>query len=92
MCGQVLDVVSVADSVTKLAGRCAYCDRPALFSLRIAADSRQAVVGGADKYAPVCRRHYSALSQPAAPDQDAGERQAGAHSGAGLNGSLAAKT
>ena len=58
---QVLDVVSVADTVTKLAGRCAYCGRAALFSLRVAPDSGQAVVGGADKYAPVCRRHYAAL-------------------------------
>ena len=37
--------------------------RPALFSLRIAADSRQEVVGGADKYAPVCRHHYVSLSK-----------------------------
>lgn len=36
---------------------------PALFSLRIAADSRQELVGGADTYAPVCRRHYVQLSQ-----------------------------
>ncbi|CAL8470270.1 g9812 [Coccomyxa elongata] len=60
--GQVLDIVSVADSVTKLAGKCAYCDKQALFSLRIAADERQALVGGADKYAPVCRHHYVSLN------------------------------
>ncbi|KAK9820990.1 hypothetical protein WJX81_002939 [Elliptochloris bilobata] len=59
--GQVLDVLPLADTVTKLAARCAYCGTPALFSLRIAADARQEVVGGADKYAPVCRRHYAAL-------------------------------
>ncbi len=35
----------------------------AVFSLRITADSRQEVVGGADVYAPVCRRHYVQLSQ-----------------------------
>ena len=58
---QVLDVLPLADTVTKLAARCAYCGTPALFSLRIAADARQEVVGGADKYAPVCRRHYAAL-------------------------------
>jgi thymidine kinase len=34
----------------------------AVFSLRITADSRQEVVGGADVYAPVCRRHYVQLS------------------------------
>jgi thymidine kinase len=59
---QVLDMVPVANSVTKLAGKCAYCSENALFSLRIAADERQALVGGADKYAPVCRHHYVSLN------------------------------
>jgi len=69
---QVLDVLPLADSVTKLAARCAYCGAPALFSLRIAADQRQEVVGGADKYAPVCRLHYAQLEtgvRPAGPAQ-----------------------
>lgn len=35
---------------------------PAVFSLRISADSRQEVVGGADVYAPVCRQHYVQLA------------------------------
>lgn len=60
---QVLDLIPVSDSITKLSADCAYCGQPALFSLRIAADQRQEVVGGADKYAPVCRRHYVCLSQ-----------------------------
>ena len=73
---QVLDVLPLADTVTKLAARCAYCGLPALFSLRIAADARQEVVGGADKYAPVCRRHYAALEtrlrpEPITPDPSA---------------------
>ena len=87
---QVLDVVSVADTVTKLAGKCAYCAKEALFSLRIAADSRQAVVGGADKYAPVCRQHYRELHQPTAVDGEAAT-EADAHAAA-AHGSLAAKT
>lgn len=69
--GQVLDLVPLADSVTKLTAMCLYCLReqsgngsgaPALFSLRIAPDNEQEVVGGADKYAPVCRRHYVQFS------------------------------
>ena len=76
MAPQVLDVLPLADTVTKLAARCAYCGSPALFSLRIAADARQEVVGGADKYAPVCRRHYAALETrlrpgPIPPDPSA---------------------
>ena len=43
----------------------------AVFSLRISADTRQEVVGGADVYAPVCRRHYVQLSQVRQPEGDA---------------------
>ncbi len=64
---QVLDLIPVSDSITKLTADCAYCGQPALFSLRIAADQRQEVVGGADKYAPVCRHHYVSLSQLRGP-------------------------
>ena len=56
---QVLDLVPLVDNVTKLTANCAFCEQQALFSLRIAADQRQEVVGGADKYAPVCRHHFS---------------------------------
>ncbi|PSC71863.1 Thymidine kinase [Micractinium conductrix] len=65
--GQVLDLLPLADSVTKLSARCKFCAQEqrrtaAVFSLRIAADSRQELVGGADVYAPVCRRHYVQLT------------------------------
>jgi len=65
--GQILDLIPQADQVTKLGAECSYCraaghPRAAHFTLRIAADSRQEVVGGADKYAPVCRQHYNELS------------------------------
>lgn len=68
---QVLDLLPLADSVTKLAAHCKFCEQggrrvPASFSLRISADRRQEVVGGADVYAPVCRRHYVELARPAA--------------------------
>ena len=64
---QVLDLVPMSDSVTKLTACCAYCANPALFSLRIAADQRQEVVGGADKYAPVCRHHFTHLEELRTP-------------------------
>lgn len=59
---QVADLLPVADTVTKLASTCNFCGNAARFSLRIAADERQEVVGGAEKYAPVCRRHYIELN------------------------------
>jgi thymidine kinase len=79
--GQVLDLVPLADSITKLSAICTYCREdaaaaagggaagggraaPAVFSLRIAGDpAAQELVGGADKYAPVCRRHYVQMSR-----------------------------
>jgi thymidine kinase len=73
---QVLDMLPVADSVTKLTSRCALCDRAALFSLRTTAEQAQEVVGGADLYRPVCRQHYvqhSAVRTPAAANSDPAE-------------------
>lgn len=58
----MLDLVPMADSVLRLKARCAYCSEAAPFTLRIAAEEQQELVGGADKYAPVCRKHYNALS------------------------------
>lgn len=82
--GQVLDLLPMADIVVKLTANCKFCKQehkqvPALFSLRIAADSRQELVGGADTYAPVCRRHYVQLSQVRQPD----EQPNGSSSGGG---------
>lgn len=60
--GHILDLVPLADSVTKLSGKCHFCDDKSLFSLRVAADDRQELIGGADKYVPTCRHHYVQLS------------------------------
>ena len=57
--GYVLDMIPLADTVTKLTGTCHYCEEKALFSKRIHGDStRQEEIGGAERYVPVCRRHY----------------------------------
>ena len=62
-----MDLIPHADTITHLHAQCCYCEAAgvqgrALFTVRIAADNRQEVVGGADKYAPVCRHHYNLLS------------------------------
>jgi thymidine kinase len=59
----VLDLVPLANKVEKLAGRCSHCGEPALFSVRVTADSRQELVGGSDKYVPACRYHYKMFSR-----------------------------
>ncbi|GAX79788.1 hypothetical protein CEUSTIGMA_g7228.t1 [Chlamydomonas eustigma] len=61
--GQILDIVPMADAVTKLSGKCHFCGGKSLFSLRVAADGRQALIGGLESYLPVCRNHYVDLSQ-----------------------------
>ncbi|GAB4814074.1 hypothetical protein N2152v2_001120 [Parachlorella kessleri] len=60
--------------------------RPALFSLRIAADDQQEVVGGADKYVPVCRHHYMRLSEVRAVDSDAEDGSPGKEAAQAVDG------
>ncbi|XP_015575521.1 thymidine kinase a [Ricinus communis] len=56
--GSVLDIIPLADSVTKLTARCEFCGKRAFFTLRKTEDTRIEVIGGADVYMPVCRQHY----------------------------------
>ncbi|EPS73781.1 hypothetical protein M569_00976, partial [Genlisea aurea] len=58
--GSVLDVVPIADSVTKLAARCEVCGGRASFTLRKTDEKKTEVIGGAEVYMPVCRKHYVA--------------------------------
>lgn len=56
--GSVLDIVPLADTVTKLTARCELCGRPAHFTLRKTEQTETELIGGADVYMPVCRQHY----------------------------------
>uniref|UniRef100_A0A7N0VIR5 Thymidine kinase n=1 Tax=Kalanchoe fedtschenkoi TaxID=63787 RepID=A0A7N0VIR5_KALFE len=56
--GSVLDIIPLADSVTKLTARCELCGKPALFTLRKTNDTQKELIAGADVYMPVCRHHY----------------------------------
>ncbi|PKI69209.1 hypothetical protein CRG98_010414 [Punica granatum] len=56
--GSVLDIIPLADSVTKLTARCELCGRRAFFTLRKTNEKQTELIGGADVYMPVCRRHY----------------------------------
>lgn len=66
--GDLLDLIPMADHVEKLKGTCQFCEQPSLFSLRVAADDRQELVGGRDKYVPTCRQHYVEMSRVRAPN------------------------
>lgn len=56
--GSVLDIIPLADSVTKLTARCELCGKRAFFTLRKTDDTQTELIAGADVYMPVCRRHY----------------------------------
>lgn len=56
--GSALDLVPLADSVTKLQARCELCGQPAAFTFRKTIDMQTEVIGGADVYMPVCRHHF----------------------------------
>ncbi|XP_073058748.1 thymidine kinase a-like isoform X2 [Primulina eburnea] len=56
--GQVLDIIPIADSVTKLTARCEVCGNRALFTLRKTDETKTKLIAGAEVYMPVCRNHY----------------------------------
>ncbi|KAH9611873.1 hypothetical protein KSS87_019552 [Heliosperma pusillum] len=56
--GSVLDIIPLADSVTKLTARCNVCGKLANFTLRKTEETDTEVIGGAEVYMPVCRKHY----------------------------------
>ncbi|GAB4859355.1 hypothetical protein Ancab_010818 [Ancistrocladus abbreviatus] len=56
--GSVLDIIPLADSVTKLTARCELCGKRAFFTLRKTEATETELIGGAEVYMPVCRLHY----------------------------------
>ncbi|XP_042376301.1 thymidine kinase-like [Zingiber officinale] len=56
--GSVLDIIPLADSVTKLTARCELCGQRALFTQRKTSEKQTELIGGSDIYMPVCRQHY----------------------------------
>ncbi|XP_047313868.1 thymidine kinase-like [Impatiens glandulifera] len=56
--GSVLDIVPLADSVTKLTARCEICGKRAFFTLRKTDEKETELIGGCDLYMPVCRQHF----------------------------------
>jgi len=54
----MIRLIPVADSVTKLTAKCVVCGNTAIFSKRTCADTDIVVIGGSDKYQSVCRQHF----------------------------------
>jgi len=58
--GQILNLIPLADHVTKLSALCEGCrdGTPALFTFRISESKEVVEVGGSESYIPLCRKHY----------------------------------
>lgn len=56
--GSVVEVIPLADSVTKLTARCELCGKRAFFTLRKTEETETELIAGAEVYMPVCRKHY----------------------------------
>lgn len=63
--GEINYLISRADEVKNLKGKCFKCKNPSSFSLKICGDSSQIDIGGSEKYQPVCGscyKHYQEKS------------------------------
>ncbi len=60
--GQMLDLVPLAETVLRLSSYCAMCrdGTAAHFTKKVGGSSDTVEIGAADKYVPVCRRHWLA--------------------------------
>ena len=61
--GNICQLIAKAEKVTKLSSICHYCKEDAAFSARLTHETAIKVIGGRDKYRPVCRSCYSDLIQ-----------------------------
>lgn len=56
--GEILNLLPIANTITKLSSRCNICNQEAIFTHRISNEKNQVLIGGSDKYIPLCRFHY----------------------------------
>ncbi|KAL8583300.1 hypothetical protein ACOMHN_043077 [Nucella lapillus] len=66
--GDILNLVPVSESVTKLTAVCTICYRPAAFTRRKTQENKVEVIGGEDKYLAVCRECFTAPI-PSSPER-----------------------
>jgi thymidine kinase len=61
--GSICHLIAKSEKVTKLNSICYYCKEDAAFSARLTHETAIKVIGGHDKYRPVCRTCYGNLVQ-----------------------------
>eukprot|EP00742_Colponemidia_sp_Colp-10_P009141 GILJ01009943.1.p1 GENE.GILJ01009943.1~~GILJ01009943.1.p1 ORF type:complete len:253 (+),score=26.85 GILJ01009943.1:28-759(+) len=63
--GSVLELIPLAEKVTKLTAVCSHCFKDASFTKRLGNETAVEVIGGAEKYLPVCRACF--YDRPVSP-------------------------
>jgi thymidine kinase len=65
----VLELIPLAEQVTKLTAVCKLCYKDAAFTKRMSADTAVEVIGGSEMYMPVCRQCFNedGLETPKGP-------------------------
>lgn len=61
--GRIIDLIPLAERVSKLCAVCVYCTREAAFTKRIIESKEIQLIGGDDMYKPVCRECFFMESQ-----------------------------
>lgn len=56
--GQILDLIPLCDTITKLHAKCCNCGHPGIFSHRVTDETEQVVIGSSN-YLPLCRQCYN---------------------------------
>lgn len=56
--GEILDLLPIANTITKLSSKCNVCQEDAIFTHRTVSNTDQVLIGGCDEYIPLCRKHY----------------------------------
>ena len=56
--GSVLELLPMAEDVTKLSAICVKCGNDAHFTMRLGSNDQVVIIGGAELYLPVCRKCY----------------------------------
>jgi thymidine kinase len=63
--GSVLDLIPLAEKVTKLNAVCMRCQSDAAFTQKLSTSKKTVEIGGSDKYIAVCRKCF--FTEPGSP-------------------------
>lgn len=56
--GNIINLIPMAEKVSKLCAVCVYCTKEAAFTKRIVESRQIQLIGGAEMYKPVCRQCF----------------------------------